>query len=297
MRYLLIFRAYFFCLLFLIPLAAHAITPEDFPQCPDQTLKTDVPIPSQSTRLIFCYKMVNNVRTNHGPFWRFDFKGNLIEQLWYELGELSTQKNEEKPQSMTESRPDSKIETPAPDASDLSFMRSVAQEILVRFLPVSRVFSAQVAVGGFETRDCLLYNYGLSQFLRRERPDFSVKFVFSRGRCSLQGAHTLQLNRAHNVVFEVNDLRDYHEVRFLLLIESKVIDQADLQRTSVQLTLTNGQLLSPSGHLNFEADYQLDFDKYGKAFEGHQGKLKITEFKGVKREDVFSLKAPVVPIK
>lgn len=230
---------------------------------------------------------------NHGPFWRFDFDGNLIEQLWYELGELSTQKKEETAQVNTES----KIETPTPGASDLSFMRSVAQEILVRFLPVSRVFSAQVAVGGFETRDCLLYSYGLSQFLRRERPDFSVKFVFNRGRCSLQGAHTLQLNRSHKVVFEVNDLRDYHEVRFLLLIESKIMDQDDLQKTSVKLTLTNGQLFSPSGHLNFAADYQLDFDKYGKAFEGHQGKLKITEFKGVKRDDVFTLKAPVVPIK
>lgn len=260
-----------------------------FPICPEQTLKTDVTLSVQQQRLIFCYKISGTERVNHGPYARYNLEDQLIEMLWYKDGEL-TEKSSFSPVPTTVENDENSAITPN---QDLSFMRSVVQEIFMRFAPVARQHRGPVAVGGFETRDCLTNNSGLLQFLRGQRPQFAFDFRFHRGRCSLQGQHQLQLNRSHQVRLELNDLRDYRQLEFLLVVAPAIVDE---QITQINLSIQQAHLRNPHGGIRFNAEYQLKIDAQGRAQADHQGLLKLTEFRGQKIDQTIALKAPIVPV-
>lgn len=274
-------------LFFFIPLISLAqespLKPADFPGCPDGTFKTDVPIPSRQQRLIFCYKLVDQERLNHGDYWRFDLQDNLIEKLFYQNGEL------EKKPSKSPVLPTAENDKNSPD---LSFMRSVAHELIMRFLPIIRQDRGPLAVGGFETRECLTDRSGLLSYYRGERPNFRLNYRFHRGRCSLQGRHEFELRKIHRVNFEVNDLSLYQKVEFQLLIKPTVIDE---EKTQIELVISQGHLQNDFGGLDFEASYQVVLNDQGRAVGAHQGEVKVTGFQSQKTQQNFKLSAPIRP--
>lgn len=259
-------------------------TPEDFPECPAGTLKTDVTISSQQQRIIFCYKVVGTDRLNHGDYWRFDLAGNLIETLYYQDAK---QVQKSAPiQAVFENNQDENKPV------DFSYMRSIAHEMLMRFLPIQRQDRGHFAVGGFETRECLTDQSGLLQYYRRKRSSFYFDYKFHRGRCSLQGRHDFMLEKIHRANFEVNDLSRYQKIQFLLHIKPTIIDD---ENTKIELKMTQAQLVNDLGGLHFEAQYQVTVDSSGRAVGDHQGKLILHRHLGEKIQQEFALKAPIKP--
>ena len=118
-------------LLFIVTAFANEI------QCPEGTLKIDFTPPSTGMRTVFCNKKIGSKYVKHGPEFKYNKSGNLIEQNFYNHGVLgkATSNNSNQKESGVQSGEEFKSNTyqfSITKKSDWYYINQSTQKALIK---------------------------------------------------------------------------------------------------------------------------------------------------------------------